>query len=217
MRPRLLVALLIGVALLSSSCATNGYWADRRRDALDIFTVQVGYGLGVKVRAGCLQTGLLMDVGLGGLRGGEFLGVADFWPAGLGNPGKVDLVGGVVGAEGFLGNDTADRRGKSFAAKQVIIFSYPLYSGAGYKDIADDPVVKLHNTVFNPAPYFTQMDLVADVGVGLRLGLNPGEVLDFLLGWFGVDIYSDDLSRLDRVSDTRKNGSQSAESQLPGL
>jgi hypothetical protein len=31
------------------------------------------------------------------------------------------------------------------------------------------------------------------VAGGLRVGFNPGELVDFLLGWTTLDIYNDDL------------------------
>ncbi|OVE81243.1 hypothetical protein BVY04_03710 [bacterium M21] len=42
-------------------------------------------------------------------------------------------------------------------------------------------------------PYLTQIEAAAGFGAGIRLGVNPGEFLDFLLGWFGLDPYCDDL------------------------
>ncbi len=40
------------------------------------------------------------------------------------------------------------------------------------------------------------------IGLGgtLRLGFNPGELLDFLLGWFTIDIYNDDIELNKRKS-----------------
>lgn len=190
-----LIALFLGATILLSSCATNGYWADRRRDALDVFTVQAGYMLGAKARVGCIQTGLLMDIGAGGLRGGEFLGASDFWPEGYRDgPCKmeVDLVG--IGGETFIGNETANRRGKSFGAMQYGFFSYPVSEetlSEGQQEYFGS-----HHVVRNPAPYFTEVEVAVDAPVGLRLGFNPGELLDFVLGWVGIDIYHDDLSKL---------------------
>lgn len=43
------------------------------------------------------------------------------------------------------------------------------------------------------APYFTHVEVAAGAGGTIRIGTNPGEVLDFLLGFFGVDMYGDDL------------------------
>ena len=64
---------LIIIILTGYEYSSAGFFSDRYDDALDIFSIQVGYGLGGKVRIGPLQTGFLVDVGLGGLRGGDFL------------------------------------------------------------------------------------------------------------------------------------------------
>ena len=44
-------------------------------------------------------------------------------------------------------------------------------------------------------PSWTHLEAAAALGVGVRLGFNPGELLDFLLGFFGADLYGDDLAR----------------------
>ncbi len=46
----------------------------------------------------------------------------------------------------------------------------------------------------NPARW-TQFEVAAGLLGGVRLGFNPGELLDFLLGFFGADLYGDDLAR----------------------
>jgi len=43
------------------------------------------------------------------------------------------------------------------------------------------------------ASYWTQIEAVIGIGGTLRLGFNPGELLDFILGWTTIDIYGDDL------------------------
>ena len=40
----------------------------------------------------------------------------------------------------------------------------------------------------------TQLDLTIGVGVSIRLGFNPGELLDFALGFVGLDLYDDDVA-----------------------
>lgn len=42
MKQNTILMALVGVIILTSGCVTTGYWADRRRDAMDIVTVQVG-------------------------------------------------------------------------------------------------------------------------------------------------------------------------------
>ena len=43
--------------------------------------------------------------------------------------------------------------------------------------------------------YYNQIEAVIGVGPSLRLGFNPGELLDFILGWTTIDIYKDDLEQ----------------------
>ena len=43
------------------------------------------------------------------------------------------------------------------------------------------------------APYFTQIEVAAGFGLVTRVGFNPGELLDFFLGFAGVDLYDDDV------------------------
>jgi hypothetical protein len=43
-----------------------------------------------------------------------------------------------------------------------------------------------------PAAYHSDLEVTLALGWGVRLGLNPGEALDFLLGWCFVDLYDDD-------------------------
>ncbi|MCP4116956.1 MAG: hypothetical protein GY737_16440 [Desulfobacteraceae bacterium] len=172
--------------------SSAGYFSDRYDDALDIFSIQLGYGFGAKGRIGPLQTGLLMDVGLGGLRGGDFLGVKDFWPRGYDTPAKVDLVGVIVGVEGFGGSLKSNRRGKSFSANQIGPISYTVNPHAvpEWKERAKDM-----QRADNPWPYYSQIDLAAGVFINMRLGFNPGELLDFIMGWTTFACYNDDLSK----------------------
>jgi hypothetical protein len=196
MRLTALALLLAGVNVFTSGCATTGYWADRRRDAMDVFTFQIGYGLGAKARVGPVQSGLLADIGGVGIRGGDILGFKDFWPAGYDEAAKQDYVGVVIGMEGFGGSDASNRRGKSFGAKQVAFVSYPITHPEEHQRRWLDE----HHIVLNPAPYYSQIEVVAAAGLSVRVGFNPGELVDFLLGWFGADIYHDDLSKLKKAA-----------------
>jgi hypothetical protein len=49
----------------------------------------------------------------------------------------------------------------------------------------------------NPACLYTQIDVVIALGPSIRLGFNPGELLDFILGWTTMDIYSDDIGKIE--------------------
>ena len=39
----------------------------------------------------------------------------------------------------------------------------------------------------------TQLEVAGGIVATGKLGLNPGELLDFLLGWTTLDLYDDDL------------------------
>ena len=43
--------------------------------------------------------------------------------------------------------------------------------------------------------YYTQVEAAAGLLLipSVRLGLNPGELIDFVLGWTTLDIFQDDL------------------------
>ena len=45
------------------------------------------------------------------------------------------------------------------------------------------------------ACFYTQIEVAAGAGGSVRLGFNPGELLDFLFGWLGADLYGDDQAR----------------------
>lgn len=167
-----LAACIILLALLSG-CASGGYIRNRGRDAADIFTATVGIGAGAKARIGPLQLGVIGNVDMWGLRGGQFGDVAyyetytrDFllpWPS-----------DGLFGEERYeyqFVRGLPKRRGKDYIAKSRI----PLIGTA------------------NQSEYYTQIEVVVAIGGSLRVGFNPGELLDFLLGWTTVDIYEDDI------------------------
>ena len=40
------------------------------------------------------------------------------------------------------------------------------------------------------------MEVAAGLVGGIRLGFNPGELLDFIMGFLGLDLYGDDLEGL---------------------
>lgn len=48
--------------------------------------------------------------------------------------------------------------------------------------------------------YNTQIEVAVGLVGTLRLGFNPGELLDFLLGWTTVDIFNDDLKKEKRTT-----------------
>jgi hypothetical protein len=172
-RTALLVLILAPV--LASGCSPRAYFADRWNDAKDIFTANVGLGLGAKARVGPLHVGLVGSDGVLGLAGGEFGNCA----GPCCGTGELELLCIPFNESqdwifSFEGRDTGYERGKDYTAiGQVPFVTTKLEEGK------------------NPA-YWSQIEVVVGLGLAVRLGLNPGELLDFFLGWFGVDIYSDD-------------------------
>jgi hypothetical protein len=167
------IIIAITVILGLNGCASSkAYLVNRGRDAADIFTATIGLGVGVKARGGPLQTGLLAQSDLVGLRGGTFPFVYDrnqyeIFPT-------IDLQAVYCGVEQFDADGylTANR----------------------YKDFETQSMIPIYHTDSTPCPYYyTQIDVVVALGPSIRLGCNPGEFLDFLLGWGTIDIFNDDI------------------------
>ncbi len=191
------VTLLVAL-VLPAGCGTSGYLAMRRQDAADIVTVSVGAGIGMKARVGPLGTGVLMDSPLAGLRGGDWLTQANYANPGRPIPVNNDIQMLLVGEEEFLGSRKVQERGKAFAAGMICGLNIPapaaLESQAKAVDRAVHQVAP-QTVPYSPWPYLTQIEAVVGLGVSLRLGVNPGEFLDFVLGWAGVDLFSDDIEQ----------------------
>ena len=172
------------VATFGSGCAT--YVRDRMADVGDIFTATVGTGLGVTAKAGPIHTGLGYSIDGYGMRGGE---VGSFFPE---KPHGMDNLSGdaaviVTGFGGFAPKRTrAHARGKAFGSKLF-------YTGriTPFLDLPWDADAECHPAI---DPQWTQIDLSVGLIASVRLGFNPGELLDFIMGLVGFDLYGDDLS-----------------------
>ncbi len=179
------IFLLLPV-LFCSGCASP-YWQNRRADAADVFTAAVGVGLGATARVGPLRAGLGAHYDLYGVEAGE--------------TGKLGTLAGLVvdgpsaGEVSFLlwGESAVDldggarRRGKNHCSSSVASFT----RGLDPVPLWDPP----SPAGGNPARW-TQIEVAAGLLGGVRLGFNPGELLDFVLGFFGVDLYDDDVAGL---------------------
>lgn len=166
------------IFVFCSGCSTSSYLVDRMHDASDIFTATVGQNYGVKARIGPLRAGLFCGLDYAGLRSGEW-GVP-FHPKGYEQ--AIDLELTLFSHETFLPDDllTARHRGKLFSSEGIICFSMP-----------DE---MLNTSYRQQATYYTQIEAAVGLWGGIRLGFNPGELLDFLLGWATIDLYQDDLA-----------------------
>lgn len=174
----LLTALALAICLSASGCAT-GYGLNRARDAADIFTATLGVGAGLKARVGPVQAAAIENSDLVGLRAGAFLSNGNdllyneelyaFVP--VKSLSRWNLPH-LFGAEKYsLGpSSPATQRGKAVLARSPLPF------------LAVSPY----------APFYSQIEVAGGLGLTVRLGFNPGELLDFLLGLAAIDIYGDD-------------------------
>ncbi len=178
--PPVLLVLCAGV--LFSGCTS--YLVNRGRDAADIITIGAGLGWGAKARVSSLQAGLLFEATKGGLRGGELVssdsnaGAVEETDAAWGH--SMDIQGVLFGGEYFMGCELP--RNKNFFAGTETDSS-----------LSAIPFIhRLDSGYTNPA-YYMQVEAVAALGISLRLGVNPGELIDFVLGFTTIDVFGDDV------------------------
>ena len=162
--------IAIGSVLMLTGCR---YWDARGRDSLDIVTCSVGAGFGAKGRVGPVNAGLGFYAPVYGVESGQ----AGKINGGMCS-GNTDAQILFFGAQSSTQAYELNYRNKAYVAENIIIpFSGDIYTGK------------------NPA-YWTQIEVYAGVFGGLRVGLNPGELIDFILGFTGIDIYGDDAPTL---------------------
>ena len=186
--------LFVSLAAFTSGCVTP-YMVDRGRDAADIFTATAGVGAGVKARVGPVHVGLLVNRDISGLRSGVF---CPYW----GNEKGIvalDFDYFIIPScwgwawDLFEPCHVPEERGKHIdACSGHVPFLY-LSSTTGDRLMPHE---------------YTQIDIVGGIGGTLRLGFNPGELLDFILGWTTIDIYNDDLEQRKRKEKIEQIGAR---------
>ncbi|HBF33348.1 TPA: hypothetical protein DDW35_02165 [Candidatus Sumerlaeota bacterium] len=182
--------VVLALALLTAGCASNStYWNDRKRDALDIVTLTVGVGAGAKAQVGPLNNGLSLIVDRMGLRSGTF-GITK--PSqGCWDTSGSDLL--------LLSMDSCywpgDRRtdAKNYSSGSIFCFPFPpMRNFYANRDALD-------RSFCSNLPYYTRLEVCGGFIGTLRVGINPGELLDFLLGWTTLDIYQDDEVAIQKM------------------
>lgn len=173
-------ALVIVLTMFCSGCASP-YWQDRRADAADVFTATVGIGYGATARIGPVHAGLGIHIDLYGLEAGEVGELTDSTSIKYDGPIAVDYCVVSQGDSEIHLGPTCAARGKTVAFGSS---STPFWNPPP----PESP---------NPARW-TQIEVAAGLFGDVRLGFNPGELLDLLLGFFGVDLYGDDIARGER-------------------
>lgn len=181
------LAAVCWIANCITGCVgARAYFVDRGRDAADVLTASIGTGGGALMRVGPVHAGVLVDLGDGFLRGGEFapflsrsaqihttvVPFPSVWRGERQYP--------VFGLEGYEGWGNGLLRSKGFEAVSKLPF---VTTGLRASS----------SSVGYPYYYYTQVEAVLAVGLSIRLGVNFGELLDFVLGWVTIDIFADDL------------------------
>ena len=217
---QLILAALVA-ATVSGCASTGGYWSDRGRDAADIFTVTSGGGIGAGARVGPVTASpLLVFWEMAGLRGGQYFKVGELNPVINSNePHMESFDGGWFGLYGqsfYADSDTYQiiphewfqrlkMRGKGFAGecwhKETLALPFFVWA----KKMPYRPYYAPDDGTAYPYYYYTQFEAVAAVGGGIRIGFNPGELLDFLMGFAGTDIMGDDVTEKSLKMALEKN------------
>lgn len=168
------------LACVSFGC--SAYWTDRANDAADVFTLTAEDGSGAKAQVGPLSFGLFASTNSTGLRGGVWgeqtpTGASDF-------SSRRDVTVGLFGLDAFeSAHEIARLRGKDRSAENYLENLLVFWEARGPG---------------GPAwPYYTQIEASVGVVRGVRVGFNPGELLDLFVGFLGLDLYGDDVG--DRV------------------
>jgi hypothetical protein len=175
----------VGVCALLQGCA-SAYWADRWDDARDVVTCAAGLGLGAKARVGPLQAPLIVQSDYIGLRCGEGFAASmrdDFWT-------YVSDAGHVVETPFpvylreygtlYSGYEKFDPGGLS-AIRHKRVRS----QGVGLATFDGDE---------QNYGFYTQVEVTVGVIFSVRIGVNPGELVDALAGFTTLDLFGDDVN-----------------------
>jgi hypothetical protein len=175
-------AAALAAALLLAGCASTPFLEDRRADAGDILTATIGAGVGAKLRVGPIQAAAIRNADLLGWRAGQWLADGNslvdndefYLPLPSGRRGAWGEKGALFGREAFShgARSLSCDRGKDVRGRGP----FPFVA------VSDAP------------GYFTQVEIAGGALFTLRLGINFGELADFVAGWFGHDPYGDDLN-----------------------
>ncbi len=164
---RTLAIVFISAVCMSGCANPQGYFGDRIRDAGDIFTATIGVGAGAAAKIGPLNVGLLANQDKVGLRGGALFDSSSITAE------QYDIL--AAGITKFSTMQPAVGHGKCVDDFKLFGIGIPT------------------NNCKETANLF-QIEAVAGLGPSVRLGFNPSEALDFALGWFGLDIFGDDVN-----------------------
>jgi hypothetical protein len=170
------------ICSLCATCKSVGFWGDRVRDLADVATATVGKGWGLKGRVGPLQAGWVRHRDRAGIRNGCLL----WWPSVDDGIGYFDNHARIYCTELCRLPDSAFARGKNYESSGLGFLVY-----IAFVDPGGVPS-------YMGRYYYSRLSLTLGLGASIHIEVNLGEVLDFVLGWFTIDIFNDDLGQKDR-------------------
>ena len=193
-----IIVVGISFVMLCGCASTKTYFSDRGRDALDILTVSVGNGGGVQGRIGPFSVGTVYAEDVAGLRCGK----CGLFPK-IELPREDPKPAAASYDSSFVGFFcVAFSRGMASAKELVMWDRFLMEDGRGKAYEASggpffSPVVRSEDDghperLFHP--YYAQMELLGGFACTARVGINAGELVDFLLGWVGIDFFNDDIA-----------------------
>ena len=182
--------IIVIVSSLVAGCAGSNYLGDRGRDALDIVAATAGAGAGLKARVGPAHVGLLANLDLWGVRNGVVLAEGCM------------MVGGIE-TDTLIIPVSSGSEVPSLFPVMFGMTGYPVRKCAAAGALSHVPFISLPMRLDDETPlpwserarYLTQVEVVVAVGGSVRLGINPLEAVDFILGWTTLDILGDDSAR----------------------
>ena len=205
--------LLTLLPCFMGGCASSPYAANRRNDLADIFTATLGGGSGIKARVGPVQIAAIDHVDLLGLRAGVgfFSGedlldnVETYQPWPRSNKANYNDFA-VIQVFGTGKGTVVDVRGEDTLIHSPV-YQKRWYAAFGHElfNPGIDSLPERRGKVIaarSPFPFFTvsenpshatQIEIAGGLGLTLRLGFNPGELIDFIAGFTSLDLYGDDL------------------------
>lgn len=180
------LSLALTGGLVATGCTANERIA-RSADWAEVFTLTVGEGVGAKARLGHAQLGLYRGSDKAGLRAGR-------WGASWDTHDNYDYLWAFYGREYFDGWENGHPpllANKRVAATHRFPFAVDRAAPHPRRWTDSFGAEKLADGSENTA-YSTQMDLVVGLFGSVRIGFNPGELLDAIVGHLGGDLYGDD-------------------------
>ena len=185
------VSLILALAVTGCS-SLSGYFVDRGRDAADVLTLSAGIGAIGQIRLGPLPLGLLDTSDAIGLRYGELFCRA---PSGE-KPDEHDVTLATLPAApivlffGAIGSGW-DGVNDMWVGSFERLDDYRIYENNF--PLSATQLRRNKGTGLLGSPNCYQIEGVLGFGLTLRVGVNVGELLDFMLGWSTFDIFEDDI------------------------